>query len=126
MTGILSGLKVVEISTGIAGPMVGMLLADMGADVLRVEQPGGDAGRADLSFKVWNRGKRSAELDLNNATDLADVKALLKGADIFIDTHEKDRSASWGLDYASLSAVNPALILLSITATPRGAISSGS
>lgn len=116
MSGILAGLKVIEISTGTAGPMVGMLLADMGADVVRVEQPGGDEGRAEISFKVWNRGKRSAELDLNQTADLEVVKNLLKGADIFIDTHETQRAANWGLDYDSLSKADPALIQLSITA----------
>ncbi len=115
MTGILSGLKAIEISTGVAGPMVGMLLADMGADVVRIEEPGGDEGRADLSFKVWNRGKRSAELDLNQAEDLATVKKLLSGADIFINTHEKARAVGWGLDYKNTSKINPALIHLSLT-----------
>ncbi len=116
MSGILSGLKVIEISTGIAGPMVGMVLADLGADVVRIEQPGGDEGRADVSFKVWNRGKRSAEFDLNQAADLEVVKNLIKGADIFVDTHETQRASNWGLDYDSLSKINPALIQLSITA----------
>ncbi|MBV8085287.1 MAG: CoA transferase [Chloroflexi bacterium] len=78
MAGPLEGIRVVELSTGIAGPMAGMLLADYGADVIKVEPPGGDPGRALPGFAVWNRGKRSVVVD--------DPWPLVESADVCINS----------------------------------------
>ena len=66
MEGVLSQLKVLDLSRGIAGPMATMLLADHGARVTRIEPPGGDPLAVQAGYKVWNRGKRSAVLDLKD------------------------------------------------------------
>ena len=62
--GALRGLKVVDFGHYIAGPLLGMLLSDQGAEVIKVERPGGDPARKELAFATWNRGKRSIVLDL--------------------------------------------------------------
>ena len=64
MAGVLDGLKVLDLSWGIAGPMTGMLLCDHGAEVTKIEPPGGDPFRHHPGYRVWNRGKRSAIFDL--------------------------------------------------------------
>ena len=64
MAAVLHGLKVLDLSWGIAGPMTGMLLADHGAAVTRIERPEGDPFPGLLGYKVWHRGKRNAVLDL--------------------------------------------------------------
>ena len=91
MGGILSGLRVLDLTSGIAGPLTGMLLADHGAGVIRVERPGGDPlrdiGRCRLGYRTWNRGKRSIELDLKDADDLDVFMALVDHADILIESH---------------------------------------
>ena len=73
MAGVLDKLKVLDLSWGIAGPMATMLLADNGADVTKIEPPGGDPFRNQLGYKVWQRGKSSAILDLKNADDKEDA-----------------------------------------------------
>ena len=69
MSGVLEGIDVLDLSTGIAGPMTGMLLADHGARVTKIEPPGGDPTRSFSGAQVWHRGKRSAVLDLHDAAD---------------------------------------------------------
>ena len=67
MTGVLGGIRVIDLTTGIAGPMATMLMADNGADVVKVEPPGGDPTRlTESGARVWARGKRSIELDVND------------------------------------------------------------
>ena len=80
MTGVLSGVKVLDLSWGIAGPMTGMLLAYHGADVTRIERPQGDPFDGLLGYKVWHRGKKNAVLDLTAADDLALFKKLVADA----------------------------------------------
>ena len=82
----LDGLRVLDLSWGIAGPMTGMLLADSGADVTKIEPPGGDPFRAQLGYRVWQRGKRSAVLDLKNADDRDAFLALAKHADVVLES----------------------------------------
>ena len=83
-TGALDGIRVVDLSTGIAGPVAGMFLADHGADVVKVEPPGGDPARALPGFAVWNRGKRSIAADPGTPDGAARIHALLAGADVCI------------------------------------------
>ena len=103
MTGVLDGITALELPSGIAGAMTGMLLADNGADVVKVE--GGDPGPISCPT-VWDRGKRSVVVDAAKASVLAG------GVDIVIEAQ--------GLDYDDLSASNPGLILCSITGYGRG------
>jgi crotonobetainyl-CoA:carnitine CoA-transferase CaiB-like acyl-CoA transferase len=129
----LAGLKVVELARVLAGPFCGQILADLGADVIKVESPEGDGTRlwgppwverTDASGKVHreaayyhacNRGKRSIIADFGDADDLARVKALIAGADVVIENFKTGSLAKFGLDYASCSAANRTLVYCSIT-----------
>jgi crotonobetainyl-CoA:carnitine CoA-transferase CaiB-like acyl-CoA transferase len=113
--GVLAGLRVIDLSSGIAGPMTGMLLADHGADVIKLEPPGGDPGRSQLGYRVWQRGKRSAVLELSRAEDREDLLALLRQADVLIESFEAEERARLGLAYDALAARNPRLVHCSIT-----------
>lgn len=120
MTAVLDKLKVLDLTTGIAGPMTTMLLGDHGAEVTKIEPPGGDPGRAQLGYVVWTRGKRSAELDFDKPEDRAVLDALIRGADVLVENYAPAEAAKLGLDYASTSKLNPRLIHCSITAYGRG------
>ena len=122
----LSGLKVVELARILAGPWAGQLLADLGAEVVKIERPGdGDDTRswgppfaADGSaayFHGCNRGKSSVAIDLESAEGQERVRALAGGADVLIENFKVDGLAKYGLDYESLKAVNPRIIYCSIT-----------
>lgn len=129
----LAGIKVLELARVLAGPFCGQILADLGADVIKVESPEGDGTRAwgppwveriDASGKVHreaayyhacNRGKRSIIADFGDAAHLAQVRALAAGADVVIENFKTGSLAKFGLDYASLSGVNPRLVYCSIT-----------
>ena len=86
MAGVLDGLKVLDLSRGIAGPMAGMLLSDHGAQVTRIEPPGGDPFARHSGYRVWNRGKRSAILDLKTDADRQCLLDLARQADIFLES----------------------------------------
>jgi crotonobetainyl-CoA:carnitine CoA-transferase CaiB-like acyl-CoA transferase len=122
----LAGLKVVELARILAGPWAGQLLADLGAEVIKVERPGtGDDTRhwgppfaADGSaayFHGCNRGKISVSIDLESADGQAKVRDLVRDADIVIENFKVGGLARYGLDHASIAAVNPRLIYCSIT-----------
>lgn len=127
MPGPLDGVKVVEFTEIIAGPFAGMLLADMGASVIKVEPPWGDPWRGVQAFAptesrpfiAYNRGKRSLTLDLT--TDAArDILArLIPQMDVAIVNYRPDVAAKLGVDYAALSALNPRLIYCENTAFGR-------
>jgi glutaryl-CoA transferase len=124
----LSGLKVVELARILAGPWAGQTLADLGAEVIKAEAPQGDDTRAwgppfvtrgtDVSaayFHSTNRGKASVTVDFSTAQGQARLRALVADADIFIENFKVGGLAKYGLDYASLSALNPRLIYCSVT-----------
>ena len=119
MAGALSGLKVLDLSWGISGPMATMLLADHGADVVKIEPPGGDRFRGQLGYKTWQRGKRSAVLDLRDRADLEVFKTLAAHADILVESFAPGTTAKLGIDFETLRALNPRLIYTSITAYGR-------
>ena len=83
---VLRGLKVVEIGQYVAAPLAATIFADLGAEVVKVERPGGDPLRADPArFAAWNRGKRSVELDLRTDTGRAEACALIDEADLLVE-----------------------------------------
>jgi crotonobetainyl-CoA:carnitine CoA-transferase CaiB-like acyl-CoA transferase len=110
MAGPLSGLRALDLSWGIAGPMATMLLGDLGADVVKIEPPGGDPFRSQLGYKTWQRGKRSAILDLKDPADLATFKSLATHADILVESFAPGVTKALGVDYETLRALNPRLI----------------
>ena len=127
MPGPLDGVKVVEFTEIIAGPFAGMLLSDMGAEVIKVEPPWGDPWRGTQPFTAtesrpfiaYNRGKRSITLDLTTEA-AADVLArLIPQMDVAIVNYRPDVAAKLGVDYESLSALNPRLVYCENTAFGR-------
>jgi len=131
MTKPLEGLKVLELARILAGPWVGQLLADLGADVVKVERPGaGDDTRgwgppfiegvdgADLSaayFHSCNRGKRSIAVDFETPEGQDLVRRLAAHADVVVENFKVGGLKKYGLDYESLRAINPRLVYCSIT-----------
>src|SRR3954464_5294977 len=87
MTGPLEGVRVVDCTRGTTGPRATGILADYGADVIWVEPPGGDPYRDDLAvrYSVYNRGKRSVVLDLQDDADHARMIELIRSADVFVE-----------------------------------------
>ena len=119
MTGVLNGVRVLDLSEGIAGPMATMLLADHGASVTRIERPGGDPFRSQLGYHGWNRGKRSAILDLRDDADRQAFLALAQHADVVVESFRPGKTSELGIDYETLAATNPRLIYCSITGYGR-------
>jgi len=122
MTKVLEGIKVVEQGTFITGPACGMLLGDLGADVVKVEQPGsGDPFRAfkgglySPHFQTYNRNKRSIALDSKDADDRAVLDALIGDADVYIQNFRPGVADKLGVGAARLRALNPRLVYVSIS-----------
>ncbi len=84
MVGALEGIRVIDFGQYIAGPLVGMQLADQGADVIKVDPPGGPRWETPAN-STWNRGKRSIVLDLKQAGDMATAKGVVQGADVVVE-----------------------------------------
>src|SRR3954469_11582771 len=111
----MEGIEVLDLSWGISGPMAAMLLADNGAKVTKIEPPGGDPFRSLSGYKVWNRGKRSAIIDLKDAAQKEKFLALAAKADVLIESFSPGTTKKLGIDYDTLSKLNPSLIYCSIT-----------
>ena len=124
----LEGLKVIELARILAGPWAGQTLADLGADVIKVESPEGDDTRtwgppfiedggekSAAYFHACNRGKRSIVADFRTPEGVELVRALIRDADVVIENFKVGGLAKYGLDYESLKAINPRLVYCSIT-----------
>jgi crotonobetainyl-CoA:carnitine CoA-transferase CaiB-like acyl-CoA transferase len=119
---VLQNIRVIEQGTFITGPASGMLLGDLGADVIKVEQPGaGDPFRAfrgglySPHFQTYNRNKRSVTLNTKDAGDLAAFDELIRTADVYIQNFRPGAAARLNVDEARLRAINPRLIYCSIS-----------
>ena len=131
MVAPLDGLVVADFSRVLAGPLATSLLADLGADVVKVERPGqGDdtrhwgppfLGGSSTYFASANRTKRSVELDLKDPADLALARELARRADVLVENHRAGAMARLGLGYDELAAANPRLVYCSITGFGSGA-----
>jgi crotonobetainyl-CoA:carnitine CoA-transferase CaiB-like acyl-CoA transferase len=115
MTSVLEGIRVLDLSWGIAGPVAGMLLSDNGADVIKIEPPGGDPFRATSGYAAWLRGRRSAVLDLADGADRATFLALARSADVVLESFSPGTTEGLGIDADTLLAENPRLVYCSIT-----------
>jgi crotonobetainyl-CoA:carnitine CoA-transferase CaiB-like acyl-CoA transferase len=120
----LDGLRVIDLTSHLSGPYCSMLLADQGADVIKVERPedGDDARRMppfvngqSSPFMLWNRNKRSIALDLKQERDRDICRDLARGADVFIENFKPGTAARLGLGYDALAALNPRLVYGSIS-----------
>ncbi|MGR3375395.1 CaiB/BaiF CoA transferase family protein [Salipiger abyssi] len=127
------GLKVVELARILAGPWIGQTLADLGAEVIKIEAPEGDDTRrwgppflerplpdggtetVAAYFHAANRGKSSVTCDFSNPEDLARLKALIAEADVVVENFKVGGLKKFGLDYETLSALNPGLVYASVT-----------
>jgi crotonobetainyl-CoA:carnitine CoA-transferase CaiB-like acyl-CoA transferase len=122
MPGPLDGIRVIDMTTVISGPVCTMLLADQGADVIKVEPPGGDIARPTAGdgeftamFVSSNRGKRSIALDLKRPAALEAVRRLIAGADVLVQNFRPGTMERLGLDEPAMRALNPGLIYMSIS-----------
>ncbi|MBI1395021.1 MAG: CoA transferase [Betaproteobacteria bacterium] len=120
----LSGIRVLDFSTLLPGPMCTLLLAEAGAEVVKIERPGrGDEmraypprfGSAGVNFALLNRGKRSLALDLKSADDVARAIDLVRTADVLVEQFRPDVMTRLGLGYDAMAAINPRLVYCSIT-----------
>ena len=119
----IEGLRVIDASTVIAGPTIGMLLGDFGADVIKVEHPQGDPLRETgyqkdgfgLWFKMANRNKRGITLNFNTARGQELFKTLILSADVVIENFRTGTMEKWGLGWEDLSNINPKLIMVRVT-----------
>ena len=128
LTGALSGVKVLDLSEDIAGSFCARLLADYGADVLKIEPVGGSALRTmgpfaqddphtekSLFFLVLNLNKKASTLNLNVELGREILKRLVANVDVIVESYRPGYLSSLGLGYRELSAVNPSIIMTSIT-----------
>ncbi len=129
-SGPLSGLLVADFSRVLAGPYATMLLADLGADVIKVESPAGDDTRhwvppvtgdgTSTYFMAINRNKRSVALDLKTDDDLAAAQELARRGDVFVQNFKPGGLRRLGLDYESVSRDNPRIVYASISGFGAG------
>ena len=128
MPAALDDVRILDISHGIAGPLCAKLLADFGADVIKVEPPGGESGRTlgpffhddphpekSLFFLLLNLNKRGVTLNLETRTGVKLFKELVSEADVVIESFQPGYMTSLGLDYESLEKINPGIVMTSIT-----------
>ncbi|HYM04020.1 MAG TPA: CoA transferase, partial [Stellaceae bacterium] len=120
----LDGLRVIDLTSHLSGPYCSMILADHGADVIKVERPGeGDdtrrmppfVGGESSPFMLFNRNKRSIALDLKIEADRKLCRELALDADVFLENFKPGTADRLGLDYDALAAANPRLIYCSIS-----------
>jgi formyl-CoA transferase len=119
----LRGLRVIDAATVIAGPTIGMMMGDFGADVIKVEHPRGDVLRetgqkkdgVGLWFKMANRNKRCITLNFSHEKGQALFKELIKTADVLIENFRTGTMEKWGLGWEDLKAINPRLVMVRVT-----------
>jgi crotonobetainyl-CoA:carnitine CoA-transferase CaiB-like acyl-CoA transferase len=120
---VLEGVRVVDATTGPVGGMATMVLADFGADVVKVERPGGDRFRALAAAPLWLRGKRSVTADLATPDGRARLHDLVAAADVLVVSGPPSRAQRWGVDADAAIARQPGLVHCSITGWgPAGAL----
>ncbi len=116
------GLRVLEFGQGMAGSMPGMVLADNGADVVKVEPPWGDFARGTDGARMWNRGKRSVVLDLRRDDDRAAALELASGADVLIESFRPGVADRLGIGWDAVAPRNRGLVYCSVSGFgPRSA-----
>src|SRR5712692_8231981 len=119
----LAGIRVIELANFIAGPLAGTLLADMGADVIKVEPPQGDMGRAtppirageSVSFVALNRNKRSLVLDLKQPPAIEALRRLAATSDVLLEAYRPGALDKLGLGSAAVKAINPRIVYTSVS-----------
>ena len=124
MSPSLSHIRVLDLTTHLSGPWCAMILADHGADVVKVERPdGGDDMRGtppyvegeSAPFMLWNRNKRSVALNLKDSGDLAEFKRLASTADVLVENFKPGTAARLGIGYDAMHTLNPRIVYCSIS-----------
>ena len=118
--GPLAGIRILDLTRGIAGPVGVLLLAELGADVVKVEPPGGDPFRAQPGYHAWNRSRRSLALDLKEPAGKDALLRLAAGADVLVESFRPGTMARLGLAYEDLEGPCPRLVYCSAPAYPPG------
>jgi len=118
--GALDGVRILDLSWGIAGPLGVMLLAEQGADVIKVEPPGGDPFRAYSGYAVWNRSRRSVTIDLKSSAGREAFARLVDDADVLVETFRPGVMDRLGIGYEAMHARNPRLVYCSCPGYPEG------
>ena len=123
MTGTLSGVRVIDMTTVYSGPIAASILGDQGADVVKVEKPGGDMQRGmfrvarnglDCQFAMNNRNKRSIVIDLSNDQGKSVLRRFIASADVLMENFRPGAMERLGFTFESLQKLNPRLIYMSI------------
>ena len=115
MRAALDGIRVLDLTSGVAGPIAGMFLADFGADVVKVERSAGDPARAKAGFAVWNRGKRGIVLEPSDSAGVEWMHTQVAGADVLLITG-REQLTDFGLDLDSVLARHRRLVIGEIPA----------
>ena len=115
MAGPFTGLTVLDFSMGMPGAITTLILADFGAEVIKVEPPGGDPFRFQPAWLAWNRGKQGVVLDLEAADGREQAVRLAERADVLVESFQPGETTRLGIDFEALSSRNPGLVYCSIT-----------
>lgn len=116
MSGALNGFRVIEFGHHVAGHVLGMLLSDQGAEVIKFEPPEGDRLRGSPAFSVWNRGKKSVAVNLKEQAEVESIRELLKTADVLIEDLVPGTLDELGLSSDQCLKINPRLVYVSLPA----------
>jgi crotonobetainyl-CoA:carnitine CoA-transferase CaiB-like acyl-CoA transferase len=118
--GILDGVRVVDMTQGVASAVATLMLAEAGADVVKVEPPGGDWTRQEPGFITWNRSKRSIVLDVSQPADVEVLHRLVAGADVLVHQETRASAEALGIDDAALAERHPRLVVCAQRRAPVG------
>jgi len=119
MPPVLRGVRVLDFSQYIAGPFAAMLLSEQGAEVIKVERPGGDPMRSHRGFMVWNRSKKDIRLDLKKPAGQLIAHKLAEQSDVVIESFRPGVAEKLSIDYSTISEVNPRIVYCSISGFGR-------
>ena len=120
MTGVLGAYRVVELGDGVASAVLGMLLADQGAEVVKVEPPTGDPLRGQPVFSVWNRGKKSLVLDPASDRDARIGAAMVKSSDVLVESRDSRYPDAFTISYEAATNLNEGIVYLSLPGFGEG------
>jgi len=115
MEQVLSGFRILDFGQYMAGPFAAMLLAEQGAEVIKVERPGGDPFRNKPGFMVWNRSKKSITLDLKREEGRRIARELARHADVLIENYQPGVASRLSIGYEAIREINPRLVYCSIS-----------
>lgn len=120
MPGALDGVRILDLTWGAAGALGVLLLAEQGADTLKVEPPGGDPFRSYDGYRVWTRSRRAVQVDLKSAAGRQAFHRLAETADVVVESFRPGVAERLGVGYAACAATNPRLVYCSVPAWPEG------